>query len=113
VSYPLIFKSNEIGKKPIITCMTRSRETLTDYEMTHRDFSINVPEYFNFGFDVIDRWAKKDRNKLALMWVNQKGEEKKFSFLDLSKPLKPGSKHPAEVWDQQRRSGSPPPPPYS
>ena len=64
--------------------MTRSRETLTDYEMIHRDFSIDVPEYFNFGFDVVDRWAKKDRNKLALMWVNQKGEEKKFSFLDLS-----------------------------
>ena len=66
--------------------MTRSRETLTDYEMIHRDFSIDVPEYFNFGFDIVDRWAKKDRNKLALMWVNQKGEEKKFSFPDLSNP---------------------------
>ena len=64
--------------------MTRSPETLTDYETICRDFSIDVPEYFNFGFDVVDRWAKKDRNKLALIWVNQKGEEKKFSFLDLS-----------------------------
>jgi len=28
--------------------------------------------------------GKKDRNKLAMIWVNQGGEEKKFSFLDLS-----------------------------
>mgnify|MGYP001580078508 CR=1 FL=1 len=47
--------------------MTRSRETLTDYEMTCRDFSIDGPEYFNFGFDIVDRWDKKDSNKLALI----------------------------------------------
>ncbi len=46
--------------------MTRFQETLTDYETTCRDFSIDVPEYFNFGFDVVDRWAEKDRNKLAI-----------------------------------------------
>ena len=45
--------------------------------------SIDVPEYFNFGFDVIDAWAHKDRNKLAMIWVNQEGVEKKFTFWDL------------------------------
>jgi acetyl-CoA synthetase len=83
----MVFKSNEIGKKPIITCMNGSQEILTDYHTACRDFSIDIPEYFNFGFDVVDAWARKDRNKLAMIWVNQKGEEKKFSFLDL-KPLK-------------------------
>ena len=58
---------------------------VTDYDETYRNFRINVPEYFNFGFDVIDAWAKKDRNKLAMIWVNQKGEEKKFTFWDLSR----------------------------
>ncbi len=57
---------------------------MTDYEQTYRDFSITVPEYYNFGFDVIDAWAKEDRNKLAMIWVNQNGEEKKYSFLDLA-----------------------------
>ena len=47
------------------------------------NFQIDVPEYFNFGFDVIDAWANKDRNKLAMIWVNQEGEEKKFTFWDL------------------------------
>ena len=54
-----------------------------DYDETYRNFRIDVPEYFNFGFDVIDAWAYKDRNKLAMIWVNQEGVEKKFTFWDL------------------------------
>ena len=56
---------------------------MRDYDATYRDFHIAVPEYFNFGFDVIDAWAKKDRNKIAMIWTNQKGAEKKFTFWDL------------------------------
>jgi acyl-coenzyme A synthetase/AMP-(fatty) acid ligase len=41
----------------------------------------------NFGFDVIDTWVKKGRNKLAMICVNQKDEEKKYSFPDLSNLL--------------------------
>ena len=58
---------------------------LVDYDKTYEDFRIKVPEYFNFGFDVVDEWAKKDRNKIAMIWVNQKGEEKKFTFWDMSR----------------------------
>ena len=29
------------------------------------------------------RWANKDRNKLAMIWVNQDGVEEKFTFWDL------------------------------
>ncbi len=54
-----------------------------DYEDLCRDFRIEIPKYYNFGFDVIDAWAEKDRNKLAMIWVNQEGEEKKYSFRDL------------------------------
>ncbi len=56
---------------------------IVDYDETFRNFKIDVPEYFNFGFDVIDAWANKDRNKLAMIWVNQDGEEQKFTFWDL------------------------------
>ena len=62
-------------------------ETFADpdeYEDMLRTFSIEVPEYYNFGFDVIDAWARKDRNKLAMIWVDQQGNEKKYSFLDIS-----------------------------
>jgi acetyl-CoA synthetase len=56
---------------------------MPDYDDMYRSFTIEVPEYFNFGFDVIDAWANRDRNKLAMIWVNQDGDEKKFSFWDL------------------------------
>jgi len=53
------------------------------YEDLCANFKIDVPEYYNFGFDVIDAWAKKDRNKLAMIWTDQKGNEKKYTFYDL------------------------------
>ena len=53
------------------------------YEDLCANFKIDVPEYYNFGFDVIDAWAKKDRNKLAMIWTDQKGNEKKYTFFDL------------------------------
>ncbi|HJJ55556.1 MAG TPA: AMP-binding protein [Methanocorpusculum sp.] len=53
---------------------------MTDYDEVYSKFSIAVPEYYNFGYDVIDAWAKKDRNKLAMIWVNQSGDEKYFTF---------------------------------
>jgi len=31
---------------------------------------------------MVDAWAKKDRNKLAMIWVDQKGNEKKYTFFD-------------------------------
>ncbi|HJJ43016.1 MAG TPA: AMP-binding protein [Methanocorpusculum sp.] len=53
---------------------------MMDYEETYSTFSIAVPEYYNFGFDVVDAWAKKDRNKLAMIWTNQEGKEKYYTF---------------------------------
>ncbi len=63
--------------------MAQTEHNMQDYDSSSAEFSIEVPEYFNFGFDVIDSWAEKDRNKLAMIWVNQKGVEKKYSFRDL------------------------------
>ena len=63
--------------------MGPDEHNMPDYDAMYRDFKIDVPEYFNFGFDVIDAWAKKDRNKIAMVWLNQQGEEKKFTFWDL------------------------------
>lgn len=61
------------------------RHNLQNYEETYRNFRIEIPEYFNFGFDVVDAWARKDRNKLAMVWTNQDGAEKFFTFRDISR----------------------------
>jgi acyl-coenzyme A synthetase/AMP-(fatty) acid ligase len=56
---------------------------MTDYEQTCRDFRWDVPEYYNFAFDVIDHWAE-DPHKLAMLWVNERGDEKRLTFRDFA-----------------------------
>ena len=54
------------------------------YEDFKQNFKINIPEDFNFGYDVVDEWAKQDENKMALVWCNDHGEEKTFTFKEIS-----------------------------
>ncbi len=54
-----------------------------DYDDVCAKYALHVPEFFNFGFDVVDRWAP-DRSKLAYVWSDQTGEDiRKYSFYDL------------------------------
>ncbi len=38
------------------------------------------PEYYNFAGDVFDKWAK-DKEKLAMLWVDDHGTEIKKHFM--------------------------------
>lgn len=55
------------------------------YEDFRENFRINVPEAFNFGFDVVDEWARVEPDKRALLWVDDAGEERSFTFTDISR----------------------------
>ncbi|MCR4917749.1 MAG: AMP-binding protein [Alphaproteobacteria bacterium] len=44
-----------------------------------------VPDNFNFAYDVIDVIAHETPDKKAIIWVDDKGNKKDFTFLDLSK----------------------------
>lgn len=55
------------------------------YEDFKKNYKVNVPENFNFGFDIVDEWAKQDENKKALVWCNDHDEEKIFTFKDISR----------------------------
>lgn len=55
----------------------------TEYSSTEDfadNFKVNIPENFNFGYDVVDEWAKTNPDKKALCWVNDKGEHYNFTF---------------------------------
>ncbi len=55
-----------------------------DYESAKKSFMIQVPEYFNFGFDVIDRHADEEK-KRALVWADPMVKEvKEYTFRDIS-----------------------------
>ena len=63
--------------------MNKPTPVMQDYEATYRDASMEVPEFFNFGFDVVDKWAE-DRTKLALISVDPAGETaQQHTFWDL------------------------------
>ncbi len=55
------------------------------YEDFLENFRIDVPETFNFGFDVVDEWARVEPDKRALLWVDDAGEERSFTFTDISR----------------------------
>lgn len=48
-----------------------------------KKISFNIPEYFNFGFDVVDKIAKKTPNKKAMVWVSECGDAKTFTFNEI------------------------------
>jgi acyl-coenzyme A synthetase/AMP-(fatty) acid ligase len=56
---------------------------MTDYEAERRNFSLEVPEYFNFATDVVGKWAQ-DGKKLAMLWVGQNNEVEQVSFAQLA-----------------------------
>ena len=50
-----------------------------------KNFKVNVPENFNFGYDVVDAWAEEEPEKKALCWTNDKGEHIDFTFAEMKK----------------------------
>jgi acetyl-CoA synthetase len=54
-----------------------------DQEDFNANFKINVPENFNFAYDIVDEWAKTHPDKKALSWVNDQGEHIEFTFADM------------------------------
>lgn len=57
-------------------------ETIVDGRL--KDISFNVPEDFNFAYDVVDEIAKDNRDKKAMIWVSENGEEHIFTFSDMA-----------------------------
>lgn len=57
----------------------------TSQEDFIKNFKIEVPENFNFGYDVVDAWAAEEPEKEAILWTNDKGACIHFSYADLKK----------------------------
>lgn len=55
------------------------------YEDFKENYRVNPPEKFNFGFDIVDAWAKEDKTKRALVWCDDHGGEKVITFDEMSR----------------------------
>ena len=60
------------------------RLAVSDYADAYRRFVWQVPADFNFGGDVIDELAR-DPARLALIWCDESGQERRFTFADISR----------------------------
>jgi acetyl-CoA synthetase len=61
-----------------------NRIDFDSYEDFKENFKIIVPEDFNFGFDVVDVYAKEAPDQEALIWCDDDGNERHFTFKDIS-----------------------------
>lgn len=55
-----------------------------DYSDLKKNCRLKAPENFNFSYDIIDRYAKECPEKRALVWCDDNGGEKTFTFADIS-----------------------------
>ncbi len=62
----------------------RSRDDFATLEDLMRNYKVTAPDNFNYGFDVVDELARQTPDALAMLWVSKDGEERRFTFRDLS-----------------------------
>ena len=56
-----------------------------DYKDFYNNFRLNVPENFNYAYDVVDEYARLEPDKRALVWCDDRGEERIFTFADIKR----------------------------
>ena len=55
----------------------------TSQEDFRKNFKVEVPENFNFGYDIVDAWAAEQPEKNAILWTNDQGLEHQYTFAEL------------------------------
>ena len=54
------------------------------YDDYRQNAVVHVPDNFNFAYDVIDVLANEEPDHVALLWTDDSGEKKRFTYRDLS-----------------------------
>ncbi len=58
---------------------------ITDEDGNLKKLTLNYPDNFNFGYDVVDAVAKEAPDKRAIVWCNTENSERIFTFADIKK----------------------------
>lgn len=58
--------------------------TLAEYHQLRQTFRLKQPKFFNFGTDVVDRWAAEAPDHPAMRWSSVTGGERTLSFGQLA-----------------------------
>jgi len=55
----------------------------SSYEDFYKNYRVKVPENFNYAFDVVDEWAEREPMRKAIVWCDETGQSRTFSFSQL------------------------------
>lgn len=58
------------------------RTEFESYEDFLKNFKVNVPEDFNFGYDVVDAYAEQEPEREAILWTNERGDVKHLNYAE-------------------------------
>lgn len=72
----------------LLSDFVKNYREYTDYEDMRKNFELNIPNDFNFAYDVIDKYAKIAPKKRAFVWCNDEDEEHTFNFAEISRDSK-------------------------
>jgi acetyl-CoA synthetase len=53
------------------------------YEDFKNNYKLSIPENFNFGYDIVDDYARLEPAKPALIWIDDNLNEEHFTFADI------------------------------
>ena len=62
-----------------------NKDVFENYDDYVQNAVPNVPDNFNFAYDVIDEIAKETPDKVAIIWTDDSGETKTFTYRDISR----------------------------
>ncbi|MDP4118713.1 MAG: AMP-binding protein [Bacillota bacterium] len=61
----------------------KSRDEFKSLKDAQENYKLTYNDDFNFAYDVIDVLGMEKPDKLAMLWVSNEGEEKRFTFRDM------------------------------
>ncbi|AMK13891.1 AMP-binding domain-containing protein [methanogenic archaeon mixed culture ISO4-G1] len=50
-----------------------------------KDLKYHYPDNYNFGYDIVDDIAVNEPDRLAMIWTNPAGEERRYTFSDIKR----------------------------
>lgn len=61
------------------------RDSFDSYDDYLENATLNIPDNFNFAYDVIDVIARDAPDKIAIIWIGDDGTRRDFTFRELSR----------------------------
>ena len=62
-----------------------SQTEFKDYNDFTQNFRVNVPDDFNFAYDVVDAYAEREPEREAILWTNERGDVKHITYDELKR----------------------------